>query len=750
MAFIIGRARIAGANRIWRWQMNIRAVAFCALFLGLPSLAAAQPSFTESFFVTANSATTDSDSQLALSRCSRSFADSLTQSGSYIERNSPEVTTTVSGCVEQIADPSTQRACDLAAASASVDYIVMVDALEVSGGWLFEARAVSPAQNGTVWSSDAVVDNQSDFVLAGRQGCRELGQNFICTRTNTCVTQTTAAAERSTLRLQGSFPTVGTVLVDGVEVGNTNQAEFALTPGTKRIEIRAPGFSTVTQTVDMVAGQTVDLANLQLTPMPATAMVRVNVSGATISVAGQHVATSVAGQSVSVNVPTGSSTVRVEAPGYAAREIALASAPGTTVDLNVDLTAGSSNDTTAAVQTTLEPAPLPVLPAAQAEDPDDATLTLYGRRTGRLENGDSTLNSGEFSDSYFYEAYAGETVFLSVSSAEFDTYLMVRGPNEFSLDNDDYDSTTGVDAGAAVTFPVGGEYRVIVTSYEPGESGTYTLSAMPAAPNVPAPTPPRQQTQPAPTPVQQGLVGTQFYSSATARDELNRNDGTLNSGEYRDVYTFVARGGERVSLRANSRAFDTYLMVRGPGDFSLDNDDLDTAAGLNAGMDFGITTPGEYTFTVTSYQPGETGSYELVASINGGAAPAPTPVPARQTIGLAPGMVPATRTTSGSVFGTVDGSALTDGQCRGFYEQDNAIDFSVGQTMNVFAYAESQTDTTMLILTDDNSRFWCDDDSHGNFNPELYVQLAPGMYRVFIGTYSSGTRADYDITLGTR
>ena len=725
-----------------RWRAYLRTCGWAAMAMGFSAPALAQPSLTESFYVTANTEDDTGEAQQALGRCSRSFADSLTQSGGYIERNSPEVMTTVSACVDQIADPSTQRACDLAAASASVDYIVVVDAISVSGGWLFEARAVSPAQNGTVWSADAVVDNQSDFVLAGRQGCRELGQNFLCTRNQTCVSSTATAEERSTLRLTGEFPTVATILVDGVEIGNTTQGEFALSPGTKRVEIRAPGFETIEQTVNLQAGQTFDLSNLELEPVPTTAQVTVNVAGAVILVNGVPAGVSVPGQPVTVNVPTGAAMVRVQADGYNTQDLTIAAAPGQSIPLSVDLTPGNAVEQ--AVVAPVQPAA--VTASTMPVEADGITSGLV--RQGELAAGDSTLNSGEYSDSWFYTAYAGETTLFTAQSNEFDTYLMVRGPNDFSLDNDDLDPAAGTDAGLNVEFPAAGEYRVIVTSYRPGETGRYTLVAGAGASGAVAPPPVARNQPPQPAPSRQGVVGTQFFTSGTAYGALEAGDVTLTSGEYNDTYTYTASGGELVSLRANSTRFDTYLMVRGPNEFTLDNDDLIPNADINAGVDFTIPTAGEYQFIVTSYQAGEVGGYELVADIRSAfVTPPPVVQTANQSIGLAPGMVPRSRSVNGRITGTVNIAELTSNQCHGYLQEGSAIDFSVASTMTVRAFAESATDTTMIILAQDDSGMWCDDDSLGNLNPALTVVLDPGLYSVVMGTYTQNATADFTVTL---
>ena len=726
-----------------------------------PTAAVAQPSFVESFYVSATSEATDDDLEQGLSRCARSFADALNQSRQYIERNGPEVASVVSGCVENVADPTTQRACDLAAASSSVDYILMVDALQVSNGWLFEARAVSPTQNGTVWSADQVVDSQSDFVLSARQGCRELAQNFLCTRNNVCATAATAAADRSTLRLDAPLPTVATVYVDGVAVGNSTQAEFALTPGTKRIELRAPGYAVLERTVELVAGQTLALNDVVMEALPATASVACNVRDAQISVNGQIVASTALGQFVPVTIPIGASTLSVQAPGYNTWEIQLAATPGADLQLEVELTPGSGVQTGVVTSQSIASVPgtdVSGLPAGTngsaataAIDPSQGptgvggfsdSLSLYANTAGALQQGDVQLNSGEFYDEYFYMSYGNEPLSLRAASTEFDTYLMIRGPGDFTIDNDDYDIAQGTNAGIDIVLPNPGEYRIMVTSYRPGEVGSYTLSVAPGVPPA---------TQ---TPVTPPTVGNQFNGSGTGHGSLASGDATLNSGEFSDTWIYQSSGNEFASLHALSTEFDTYLMVRGPNGFTMDNDDFDTAQSLNAGLEFEMLAPGEYRFIVTSYQPGETGAYALDFTTRS-LVPATTGYYQQtQPVGGTPGgyqvipVQPSMRATqlSGEAGGNVSGADVTDGQCLGFFNGSANAQLQVNQYTDLRIFAESSADTT-LLLVDDAGNVYCDDDSHGNLNPRLDVSLRPGIYDVFVGTYAAGTYGDYLLTV---
>ncbi|HEX8385042.1 MAG TPA: PPC domain-containing protein [Rubricoccaceae bacterium] len=103
-----------------------------------------------------------------------------------------------------------------------------------------------------------------------------------------------------------------------------------------------------------------------------------------------------------------------------------------------------------------------------------STAASAQTHTGALEAGDLTLGSGEFVDSYTVEAVPGQTIAADLTSAEFDTYLIVRAPSGSQEDNDDYEGTTG-HSHLDVTATERGTYTVAVTSYQGGETGRYRL-----------------------------------------------------------------------------------------------------------------------------------------------------------------------------------------------------------------------------------------------------------------------------------
>ncbi len=107
---------------------------------------------------------------------------------------------------------------------------------------------------------------------------------------------------------------------------------------------------------------------------------------------------------------------------------------------------------------------------------DVQRLELGGSASGTLEAGDGELDSGEFRDFWVFDAEAGQSVTVEVSSRDFDTYLMLVSPDGDVIDeNDDADGSTDLSRVTA-TLGESGRYRLVATTYSAGETGSYDVS----------------------------------------------------------------------------------------------------------------------------------------------------------------------------------------------------------------------------------------------------------------------------------
>ncbi len=213
--------------------------------------------------------------------------------------------------------------------------------------------------------------------------------------------------------------------------------------------------------------------------------------------------------------------------------------------------------------------------AAPRRSAEAVALELGRSVSGRLESGDRPLaGSGEFSDAYVVDGRAGQTLVVEMESSDFDTYLLVRGPDGESFDNDDAE---GSSRRSRLEVPMrDGRYRVIATSYRTGETGAYTLAARPAAGRV-APQPGRVVPASAGASTGRGgrvygvFVGVSDYGGRandldyTARDATTMRDAMMRGAGMR-VEDAVVLTDRQATVAAVRAAVQRMAAKVGPDD----------------------------------------------------------------------------------------------------------------------------------------------------------------------------------------
>ena len=94
-------------------------------------------------------------------------------------------------------------------------------------------------------------------------------------------------------------------------------------------------------------------------------------------------------------------------------------------------------------------------------------------------NGYLDADDLELEEYGFYEIHtlfleAGEHIILEMISEQFDTLLMVEGPDGFLVENDDYNEQTFISR-IELFAPEEGEYTITTASFEAGGQGSYIL-----------------------------------------------------------------------------------------------------------------------------------------------------------------------------------------------------------------------------------------------------------------------------------
>ena len=229
-----------------------------------------------------------------------------------------------------------------------------------------------------------------------------------------------------------------------------------------------------------------------------------------------------------------------------------------------------------------------------------APATAGQQWRGALGPGDATLASGEYYDTYTFAGRRGQTVNIRMTSTAVDPYLGLHFGDKNLKENDD--AATGEGALVTYTLEEDGTYTVFATSYKAGEKGDYLVVLDMGSGGAAAPV---------------------AAAGGPVRGALASGDSQLDSGEYVDKFEYACAVGARVSARATSSDFDTYVGLDVPGQERKENDDAPTGAG--AMVEGVVGQAGTCTVYVTSYKPGEVGAYTLEVTGFGGASAASAP-----------------------------------------------------------------------------------------------------------------------------
>lgn len=354
---------------------------------------------------------------------------------------------------------------------------------------------------------------------------------------------------------------------------------------------------------------------------------------------------------------------------------------------------------------------------------------------GTLSRGDDQLASGEFLDVYEVQGRAGQSLSLTMRSADFDTYLMIRGPGGFQRDNDDA-GDDGTNAALHVRLPVDGTYYVTATSYQPGETGRYSLTMQGAGGAAARPSAVRSAPN---------AAGGMLEIGRAAAGALTQGDRVLDTGEFADDWQLRVRRGQTYTISLEAADFDTYLMVRGPGGFSEDNDD-DPAqrGGRNSRVTFTAAADGVVNVSATSFSPGETGRYQLLAQ-EGGRVPN-----AGNGRAAPPSYSPPTQQADGTIrVGQTLNGTLRQGDRRltsGEYINTYTLRGRRGDQLDL-RLSSSAFDPYLAIQGPGLSEF-NDDDPDGGVNSRLFVTLpSDGEYRITATSYASGETGNYRLSV---
>ncbi|MDX1995303.1 MAG: PPC domain-containing protein [bacterium] len=353
---------------------------------------------------------------------------------------------------------------------------------------------------------------------------------------------------------------------------------------------------------------------------------------------------------------------------------------------------------------------------------------------GSIAVGDTvegTLDEATPRATYALEGAAGQEVTITLTSPDFDAYLVLTDEAGDVLAEDD-DSAGRLDSQIVYTFEDAGTYTIIATSLREfrseGEnfaSGSYTLAVTGEGGQTTQAT--EEPTEPTDQPQQTG-DGTIALGGSV--------DGTLE--EASTSFTFEGEAGQTITATLTSTDFDPYLqLVNASGDVLAEDDD--SAGRLNSQIVFELPESGSYALVVTSFRAISsegneiaTGNFNLQLSADGDVVQQPTGEPTE----------PAQPAGDTIAFGDRVNGTLEEAELRIAFEATAGQIASISLESNAF-------DPYVLLEGPGGEVIAEDDDSGDSLNSLLVTELPEnGTYTIVITSFSAIVSDGEDFATG--
>ncbi|MGD1854652.1 MAG: trypsin-like peptidase domain-containing protein [Leptolyngbyaceae cyanobacterium] len=221
-------------------------------------------------------------------------------------------------------------------------------------------------------------------------------------------------------------------------------------------------------------------------------------------------------------------------------------------------------------------------PITRAPEPIAVDGSIF---RGRLDSNSNLLPDNSYFNTHTFEGRAGQQVSIAMSSSQIDSYLLLYGPEQEYLGEND-DSGSSPNARLDITLPADGTYYVFANSYGADEQGPYALSVT-------------------------SLLENSSNYLLSEQGTLSSQDSRLTDNSFYDEYLFSARQGQNITIRLTSQDFDAYLLlIDEQGNKIAENDDTNPN---NTDSAIQITLPytGTYRVIVNAYDQTGQGQYQI-------------------------------------------------------------------------------------------------------------------------------------------
>jgi hypothetical protein len=230
----------------------------------------------------------------------------------------------------------------------------------------------------------------------------------------------------------------------------------------------------------------------------------------------------------------------------------------------------------------------PLVFQADARDPcvPQPAYVLFTQRTATLGTPPCRVDRG-WGHYHPVTMTTPQAVTFTQRSTVLDPYLFLESPTGQLLafnDDDDFSLNSAID----VIAPAG-SYRLLATSYNPGQTGAYTLGSATLS-RLP------------------GCHFTWVIPGIQTAQALATTDCT-NEGSYGDLYLMMLKASQTVRVSMVSSQLDALLLLGNESGLAAENDD--GGGGTDALITYTAPRDGLYMIVATSAGVAETGAYTL-------------------------------------------------------------------------------------------------------------------------------------------
>jgi hypothetical protein len=323
---------------------------------------------------------------------------------------------------------------------------------------------------------------------------------------------------------------------------------------------------------------------------------------------------------------------------------------------------------------------------------------------GRLSLTDCELNDGSLADRYALTLNAATPLQIDLFSLDFDSFLIVTTPSGQVVAFDD-DGAGALNARLDTTLAAG-QYIVWANSFDPEETGQYTLSI-------------------GSTSVAQCPTVGQIAIGQTVSNALATTDCLLGDNTYADGWQFTLDNMTGVVADLRSTAFDAFLLVTDAQGRRLGFND-DGGVGTNSLLELTLE-PGTYHVWANSFYGGQTGDYTLELGSNA----------CETALPIAVG-----ESRNGELL--AEDCTLDDGS----FSDRWALTLSAPTTVRL-DLASDVFDPYLLVTNAGGDIVASDDDAGDDDNARVEVALPAGTFIVWANTFAAGQTGAYSISAST-